>query len=64
MKPVTYKGVTYESIMACATHFGISPYMVKDRLKKGHPLEVRNIHQANSEAARIAEAAMEAKPAK
>lgn len=49
MKPVTYKGVTYESITACATHFGLEPSTVNDRLKKGLPLEPRNLHQWRKE---------------
>ena len=38
-KPVTYNGVTYESVYDCAAAFNLSANAVRWRLKHGVPLE-------------------------
>ena len=38
--PVTYNGVTYESVYDCAAAFDLSANAVRWRLKRGIPLEV------------------------
>ena len=38
-KPVTYNGVTYPSLMACAKAFGLTASACSRRLQKGQPLD-------------------------
>lgn len=40
--PVTYRDVRYASYTAAGTAFALSPRVVKERLAKGQPLELRN----------------------
>ena len=40
-KPVTWNGVTYESVYDCAAAFDLSAAAVRWRLKRGIPLERR-----------------------
>ena len=38
-KPVTYNGVTYPSLMACAKAYGLTASACSRRLQKGQPLD-------------------------
>ena len=46
---VEYKGVKYESYTHAGRVFGLSPPVVKMRLAKGQPLEVRHMGQNQGE---------------
>ena len=37
--PVTYNGITYESVYDCAAAFDLTPFIVRYRLKRGIPLD-------------------------
>ena len=38
-KPVTWNGVTYDSVYDCAAAFDLTPFIVRYRLKRGIPLD-------------------------
>lgn len=41
--PIEYKGNVWPSYTALATHYGLLPSVVRDRLQRGQPLEIRSL---------------------
>ena len=37
--PVTYNGITYETVYDCAAAYDLTPFIVRYRLKRGIPLD-------------------------